>query len=130
MSLTDTAETRVLDWVNGEGAAPTRPTAPLMCRLMTANGSDSAAGTEVTGNAYTPQDANLGAASGNAVTNGSDITFSSLDSGASKVIVGIELWDSAGTPVRIWWGALAASKTVNAGDPFVIPAGDLDLTLS
>ena len=129
MSLTDTAENLVLDWINVVGS-PARPTTGLKVRLMTANGSDSAAGTEVTGNAYTPQDANLGSASSGAATNTADITFSSLDSGTSKVIVGIELWDSAGTPVRIWWGALAASKTVNAGDPFVIPAGDLDLTLS
>lgn len=128
MSLTDAAETLALNWVNGEGAAPTRPTAPLMCRLMTANGSDSAAGTEVTGDTYTPQDANLG--TGNPATNATAITFSSIDSAASRTIVGIELWDSAGTPVRIWWGALTASKVVNAGDPFEIPIGDLSLSLS
>ena len=126
-NLTNTAENLALDWLYGEGSAPTRPTGPLMCRLMTANGSDSAAGTEVTGGSYTPQDANLGAASSGAQTNGSEIRFTGMP---ACTVVGVELWDSAGTPVRIWYGALTANKTVNAGDAFVLPAGDLDLALS
>lgn len=130
MSLTDTAETRALDWINSVGT-PVRPTAPLMCRLMTANGSDSAAGTEVAGDTYTPQNANIGAAASGAAANTAAITFTSLDSATSRTIVGLELWDSEPTtPVRIWWGALAASKVVNAGDPFEIPIGDLDLAMS
>lgn len=127
-NLTDTIETAGLDWINGVGT-PTRPTAPLMCRLMTANGTDSTAGTEVVGDTYTPQDANVGAATTGAASNTADIAFSSLDSASNIDVVGVELWDSAATPVRVWHGALTATKTVNAGDPFTIPTGDLDLTL-
>ncbi|MEQ7008474.1 hypothetical protein ABN028_20070 [Actinopolymorpha sp. B17G11] len=125
-NLTDTAEALALAWLSGEGTAPTRPTAPLMLRLVTASGSDSAAGTQVAnagGSAYSPQDANLNAAG---TTNTAEIRFTNMP---ACTVVGGELWDSAGTPVRVWWGPLAANKTVNLGDDFVIAAGDLDLSL-
>ena len=48
----------------------------------------------------------------------------------AATVVGVEIWDSAGTPVRLWYGALAASRTVAAGDDLRILAGELDLTLS
>lgn len=125
-SLTDTAENLALDWINGVGT-PTPPTGPLMLALTTTAPSDSAAGTEVTGGSYARQDANLGAASGGAATNATEIRFAGMP---ATTVTHVELWDSAATPVRIWWGALAASKTTNAGDDFVIPAGDLDITLT
>lgn len=127
-NLTDTAENLLLDWINAVGT-PQRPTAPLKCRLMTTNGTDSAPGTEVTdagGSAYTPQDVTVGAASGGATSNSSTLAFANMP---ACTVVGVEIWDSAGTPVRLWHGALAASKTVNLGDTFEIPAGDLDLTM-
>jgi hypothetical protein len=45
-------------------------------------------------------------------------------------VVGVELWDSAGTPARKWWGALTASKTLNSGDTFSIASGSLTAALS
>jgi hypothetical protein len=44
-------------------------------------------------------------------------------------VTAVEIWDSAGTPKRMWYGALAASKTVGAGDTFQIPIGQLTLSL-
>jgi hypothetical protein len=52
-NLTDAAESRVLNWITGNAGA-TAPTLPLKMRVMTANGSDSAAGTEATGGSYAP----------------------------------------------------------------------------
>lgn len=124
-NLTDAAELLVLDWVNGVGT-PTRPTAPLKVRLMTANGSDSAAGTEVAGGSYTAQSVTLGAASAGAATNTADVTFTGMP---AVTVVGLEVWDSAGSPVRLWYGPLTASKTTNAGDTFVVPAGSLTMSL-
>lgn len=124
-SLTDAAELLMLDWVNVV-ATPTRPTSPLKCRLMTANGSDSAAGTEVTGGSYVSQSVTFSAASAGATSNSGLLSYTSMP---ACTVVGVEIWDSAGSPVRLWWGALTASKTVNSGDTFQIAIGDLDLTL-
>ncbi|UBU10028.1 phage tail fiber protein [Nonomuraea gerenzanensis] len=127
-NLTDTAENLVLDWINGVGS-PTRPTTPLKCRLMTANGSDSAGGTEVTnsgGSTYASQNVTVGAASGGATSNTGALTFTNMP---AVTVVGVEIWDSAGSPVRLWHGPLAANKTTNLGDTFEIPVGDLDLSI-
>lgn len=125
-NLTNTAENLALDWLHAIGT-PTRPTSPIKCALVTANGSDSAAGTEVVGGSYARVNANLAAASSGLATNSAEIRFTTMP---AVTVVGVELYDSAGAPVRLWYGPLAVSKAVNAGDDFVIAAGDLDLTLS
>ncbi|MEV3980797.1 hypothetical protein [Nonomuraea sp. NPDC049758] len=128
-NLTDAAELLVLDWLNPGLAAPTRPTGPLKLRLMTANGGESAAGTEVTnagGSTYAAQNVTLAAAASGATSNTALIAFANMP---ACTVVGVEIWDSAGSPVRLWHGALAASKIVNLGDTFEIPTGDLDLTM-
>jgi|SRR5688500_5195182 len=125
-NLTNTAEDLALTWLCGTGTA-TRPTAPIMVALVTVIGSDSAAGTEVVGGSYSRKNANLGTASGGAQTNTAEIRFTNMP---AVTVVGVDLYDSAGGPVRLWWGPLAANKVVNAGDDFVIAAGDLDLSLN
>lgn len=127
-NLTDGAEARVLNWLTGNST--TAITGPLMVRLMTANGSDSVAGTEVTnsgGSTYAPQSVAFAAASGTTSTsNTADLVFANMP---AATIVGIEIWDSAGTPFRWWWGAAVASKTTNLGDTLKILAGTLTLTM-
>lgn len=132
-NLTDVAEVRTLSWLTGN--ATTAPTLPLMVRLMTANGSDSAAGTEVVnagGSAYAPQSAAFPAPTTTAGTtstsNSADIVFTNMPA-ESGGVVGVEVWDSAATPVRWWWGAANASKTTNLGDTLKISAGTLVLTM-
>jgi hypothetical protein len=128
-NLTDGAEARVLNFLTGNTPA-TAPTAPLVVRLMSANGSDSAAGTEVAnagGSTYAQQSAAFPAATGTTTTaNSADIVFTNMP---AITVVGIEIWDSAGTPFRWWWGAATASKTVNLGDTIRILAGQLVLTM-
>lgn len=123
-NLTDTAENLVLDWINDVGS-PTRPPG-MSVRLMTANGSDSSAGTEVTGGSYAAQSATFTTASSGATSNSADLTYTSMP---ACTVTGLEVWDTSGSPRRIWYGALTASKTVNSGDTFVIAAGDLDLSI-
>lgn len=128
-NLTDTAEARTLDWLNPDVAVPTRPTSPLKVRLMTANGSDSAAGTEVTGGGYTPQSLAFPAASGTTSTSNSGaLNFTNMP---ACTVVGLEIWDSAGTPVRLWWGPLTgnATKTFAGGETFQIAAGQLTASM-
>jgi hypothetical protein len=109
------------------GTAYTAPTTPIKCRLMTANGSATAAGTEATGGSYTSQTATFSAASAGSKTTSATLTYTSMP---AITVVGVELWDSAGTAIRRWWGALTASKTTNSGDTFSIAAGSLTGTLS
>ena len=128
-NLTDGAEARVLNFLTGNSPA-TAPTLPLMVRLMTANGSDSAPGTEVTnagGSTYAAQSVAFPAATGTTQTaNSSDVVFTNMP---ACTVVGLEIWDSAGTPFRWWWGPATASKTVNLGDTIRILAGQLVLTM-
>ena len=109
------------------GLSSTAPPTPLKVALVTANGSDTAAGTEVTGGSYTRQNLTVGAASSGATSNSADLVFTGMP---AATVVGIEIWDNAVTPVRLWYGALAASRTVAAGDELRILAGELDLSIS
>lgn len=126
-NLTDTAEARVLNWLTGN--ATTAPVLPLMVRLMTANGSDAAAGTEVVnagGSTYAPQSVAFPAASGTTQTaTTADLVFNNMP---AVTVNGVEIWDSAAVPVRWWWGPATVPKTTNLGDPLKILAGALVLT--
>lgn len=113
----------VLDASLGTTTLPATTT-PLKCRLMTANGSGTSAGTEVTGGTYTTQTVTFNAASSLVATMASALSFTLMP---SCTVVGIELWDSAGTPLRKWWGALTASKVVNSGDTFSLVSLSISL---
>lgn len=129
-NLTDTAENLALNWLFVPAQTPTRPTSPMKCRLMTVNGSDASAGTELaTSGGYTAGGTSVtfGTAASGLTDNTTAITWTNMP---AATILGVEIWDSAGTPVRIAYGALTASKTTNAGDTFTIAIGDLDITLA
>ena len=126
-SLTDTAEAEILKWLD-PAKSPTRPSTGLQVALITTDSasSDSAAGSEVSGGDYARKDLSLSAPSGGSYSNSADLTWTGMP---ACTVGGVEIWDKAGTPVRIWWGALSAEKTVNAGDTFTIASGDLTLSL-
>ncbi|MEV5189266.1 phage tail fiber protein [Streptomyces werraensis] len=124
-NLSNTAENRALDWLMGN--ATTAPTTPLRVALVTANGSDTAAGTEVTGGSYARKNLTTAAAVNGATSNSADLVWTGMP---AATVVGVEVWDSAGTPVRLWYGPLAASRTVLAGDELRISAGSLTFSLS
>lgn len=124
-NMTNTAENRALDWILG--LSSTAPTTPLKVALVTANGSDTAAGTEVTGGSYARQTITVAAAVNGATSNSADLVFTDMP---AATVVGVEIWDSAGTPVRLWYGPLTASRTVAAGDELRITAGQLSLSLA
>lgn len=126
-NFTDTAESLMLNWIFGVGT-PTRPTTPLKVALVTAAGSDSAAGTEVTGGSYARQSVTMTSSSaGSASTNTADVVFTGMP---AATVVGVEIWDSNGTPVRLAYGNLSSSKTTTAGDSFTISAGNLSMTIA
>lgn len=124
-NISNTAENRILDWINALSA--TAPTAPLKVALVTANGDDATAGTEVTGGSYARKTLTVGAASAGATTNSADLLWTGMP---AATIVGWEIWDSAGTPVRLWYGPLDANKTLASGDEYRISASGLSLSIT
>ncbi|KUL59670.1 hypothetical protein ADL32_19060 [Streptomyces albidoflavus] len=124
-NLTNTGENRALDWLMG--TATTAPTLPLRVALVTANGTDAAAGTEVTGGSYARKNLAVAAAVNGATSNSADLVWTGMP---AATVVGVEVWDSAGTPVRLWYGALGTSRTLLAGDELRIVAGALSFSLA
>ena len=124
-NLSGTGENRCLDFILG--LSSTAPTTPMKVALVTAAGSDTAAGTEVTGGSYARQSLSVAAAASGATSNSADLVFAGMP---AATVVGVEVWDSAGTPVRLWYGPLASPRTVLAGDELQILAGELDFALS
>jgi len=121
-------------WLHG-GSAPTAPTAPLKLRLMTATGSNTSNGTEASGNGYTTGGNTLGSpafgsnASGIS-TNSNSVTFTASGGNlGGAAIVGIEIWDSAGTPKRIVQGSIT-SVTVATGNTLSFAAASISADAS
>lgn len=108
-------------------AAYVNPTAPIKVALVTTTGTASAPGTEVTGGSYARQTITFAAPSGGAISSNVALTYTAMP---ACTVTGVDEWDSAGTPIRRWFGALSASKTVNAGDTFSIASGSYTKTLS
>lgn len=110
--------------------AALQSTYPIHVRLMTANGTATANGTELTtSGGYTSgtgaPTVQFSAAATGSKTTSTAVTVTNMP---AATIVGVEAWDSAGTPARKWFGALSANKTTNAGDTFSIASGSLTAT--
>lgn len=125
-NLTDVAENLVLDHLNGTTAWT--PTAPLKLRLVTVIGTDSTAGTEVTGGSYVAggQTITFAASAAGVAANSNAINYTSMP---SCTVVGFEIWDSNGTPKRLWWIPATANKVVNAGDTYSVAIGAISLSI-
>ena len=123
-NFTLTIDNQLLDAI--VGTASYSVTTPIKLALTTANGSASAAGTEVTGGSYARQTIVFGSASSQQIANNAVINFTGMP---ACTVVGIEIYDSAGTPKRLAWGAVTASKAVSSGDTaqFAISAVTLSL---
>ena len=126
MSFSDYLETKVLDHVFA-GTAYTAPTT-LYVALFTAAPSDSGGGTEVSGGAYARQTIAF-TTSGDTTSNNAAVEFPTATANYGTVThVGIYDASSAGNLMA--WAALTSSKTIETGDVFRIPSGDLDITLN
>lgn len=91
----------------------------------------STPGTEVTGGSYArqPTTGAWGTAAGGSITN-SVLAISFTGMPAVTSVNGIELWDSAGTPVRRWFGTIALPKTTNVGDTISFATSSLVIGLT
>lgn len=123
--LSNWAENELLDAVFNNDVG-TLPIATVYVKLHLGD-----PGEDGTGNAAletTRQAASFGAASGGTSTSDADTTWTSVSN--SETYSHISLWDAATLGNCLGYGALTASKAVNAGDTFKIPSGSLTFQLS
>jgi hypothetical protein len=113
-------------WFHGS-AAPTTPTQPYKLRLMTAVGSNTSNGTEASGNGYTAAGNTMGNPAFGANASGVSSSNNSVSFTASGgnlgggAILGVEIWDTRATPVRIAQGGIT-SVTVGTGNTLTFAA--------
>ena len=125
MSFSNAFETTVLTWAFTTGSV-TRPTAWHLA-LFTSNPAEDASGTEVSGGGYARQAATF-TVSGNTASNSGAIEYPTATAGYGTVShVGV--FDASSGGNLISYAALTTSKTIDTGDVFRVPAGDLDITL-
>jgi len=112
-------------------------TPPYKLRLMTAQGSNTSNGTEATAvncPGYTAGGSTLGSsafgtASAGSQTNTNAVSWSAT--GAWSTITSIEIWDTAGTPLRWLQGALTSNITgVANGDTVQFATGSITINAS
>lgn len=129
--LDQTRANNIIDATHGTASFTARSGTSHL-RLMTANGSVSANGTELTsGGSYVAGTGitlpTMASASAGSAASSADASQTNMP---AATITGVEEWDGAGTPLRWWVGALTASKTTSSGDTFTIPSGSYTTAMS
>lgn len=127
MSFSNHLETEILDHVFG-GNAYTAP-GTLYLALHTANPDEDGSGTEVStsGTAYARETVAF-TVSGNTATTSAAVEYATATANFGTVShVGV--WDASTAGNLLAYAALTSSKTIETGDVFRVPAGDLDITL-
>jgi len=136
MSLSNYAETKILDHIFRNGEATDFTDNDLYIGLATALSNDGDTVTEVSGGGYARQEIcdhsagtnSFAAASGNSITTDTQITFPEA-TGDFGTITHVVIYDALTSGNLIAWGALSSSKAVETGDTFIISSGNLTITL-
>ena len=123
-NLTDAEENRLLDL--------SLPGTGMFVRLTSTTPTDSAAGTELSGNGYTPKAITFAAASGGSKTSSAEVLFDAVTGADWVTILGIEIWDAASGGNRRWYRPLAVGerRTPAVGDQYRIANGALSFSLT
>jgi len=125
MSFSNYLETEILDHVFG-GNAYTAP-ATLYLALFTTDNTDTGGGTEVSGGAYARQSVAF-TVSGNTASNSADVEFPTATANYGTVVA-VAVMDASTGGNQLAYAGLSSDKTIETGDVFRVPAGDLDITL-
>ena len=103
--------------------------------LFTSDPTDSASGTECSGNGYARvridnkmASATTGSDNSSIVSN-ADITFPTASGGAFGTVTHIGIFDAARSGNLLAHGALSASRVISDGDTFQINSGSLTITI-
>ena len=110
----------------GGGSAFT-VTPPFKLRLMSTAGSNTSNGTELTATGYTAGGNSMGATAFGAPAAGVQSNSNSVSwtAGAAwAAVLGIEIWDTAGTPLR-WLQGTITSVTLANGNTLTFPVASI-----
>ena len=126
MSLSDTFETRTLQWLFS-ATSVTRPSAWYV-GLFTSNPGETSGGTEVSGGNYAREVITF-TIGDDLATNSAAIEFNvaSADWGA---ISHVAVFDALTGGNQIAYAAFATARTINNGDVLRFPAGEIDITIN
>lgn len=106
------------------------PAATMYVGLYTAAPTDAGGGTEVSGGSYARVSVSFSVSgTGTLCTNSAAVEFTAATA-SWGTIVAVGVFDASTAGNLLAWADLTVSKTIDTGDIFRIPTGDLDITLS
>ena len=127
MSFTNFLETEILDHVFA-GAAYTAPTTKYLALFTAIADGEAGSVTELSGSAYARQTVAF-TTSGNTTSNNAAVEFPTA-TGNGGTVTHVGVYDASSSGNLMAYATLSASKTIETGDGFRVPSGDLDITLN
>ena len=125
MSFSNYLETKVLGHVFGGTAYTAAGT--LYLALFTTNPAEDGSGTEVTGGGYVRQTVAF-TVTGNTASNTAAVEYPTASANYGTV-THVGVYDASTAGNLLAYAALTSSKSIETGDVFRVPTGDLDITL-
>ena len=127
MSFSNFLETEILDHVFA-GAAYTAPTTKYLALFTALADGEAGSVTEVTGGGYARQTVAV-TTSGNTTSNNAAVEFPTATANYGTV-THVGVYDASSSGNLMAYAALSSNKTIETGDVFRVPSGDLDITLN
>ena len=127
MSFTNFLETEILDHVFA-GAAYTAPSTKYLALFTALADGEAGSVTEVTGGGYARQTVAF-TTSGNTTSNNAAVEFPTATANYGTV-THVGVYDASSSGNLMAYAALSSNKTIETGDVFRVPSGDLDITLN
>ena len=127
MSFTNFLETEILDHVFA-GAAYSAPGTHYLALFTAVADGEAGSVTELNGSAYTKK-AVAFTTSGNTTSNNAAVEFPTA-TGSWGTVTHVGVYDASSGGNLMAYATLSSSKTIDTGDVFRVPSGDLDITLN
>jgi hypothetical protein len=127
MSFSNYLETEILDHVFA-GAAYTAPGTKYLALFTAVADGETGSVTEVSGGGYARQSVAF-TTSGNTTSNNAAVEFPTA-TGNYGTVTHVGVYDASTSGNLMAYAALSSNKTIETGDVFRVPSGDLDITLN
>ncbi len=127
MSFSNFLETEILDHVFA-GAAYTAPGTHYLALFTALADGEAGSVTEVSGGGYARQSVAF-TTSGNTTSNNAAVEYPTATANYGTV-THVGVYDASSSGNLMAYAALSSNKTIETGDVFRVPSGDLDITLN